>query len=238
MPAMEVRKAIKIIAISLMFMRPGAGFCQENGPRLEHDVVQLSATATQDVVPDWLSMTLVSTVDGADAATVQSQLRKTLGQALDQARQAVQEPGLSVHTGAFTLQPRYGRDGQITGWRGSTELVLEGSDFARIAAQASALRGMVVGGTAFSLSRVLRSKVEAEVQDSAIVRFKATAADIARSFGFAGYSLREVAVNSSEPGPRGRLMALAAAPAGEAPLPLEAGRSTVSVSVAGSIRLQ
>ena len=50
----------------------------------------------------------------------------------------------------------------------------------------------------FSLSREARERVEAEVEADAIGRFKARADSYARQFGFAGYSLREVAVGAGD----------------------------------------
>ena len=43
-----------------------------------------------------------------------------------------------------------------------------------------------------------REKAEAEVSGQAITRFRAKAADVARSFGYAGYSIREVTVSGAE----------------------------------------
>jgi predicted secreted protein len=59
---------------------------------------------------------------------------------------------------------------------------------------------MTLGHVGFSLSREQRARVEGEAQNQAIERFKAKAADLARGFGFAGYTLREVAVNANDPG--------------------------------------
>ncbi|HQQ70504.1 MAG TPA: SIMPL domain-containing protein, partial [Alicycliphilus sp.] len=95
---------------------------------------------------------------------------------------------------------------------------------------------------AFDLSREARAKVESEAQAKAIEAFKARATELARGFGFAGYTLREVSVNSSEmsPGPRPRMMAMEAkaAPMADAPVPVEAGKSQVVVNLSGSVQLR
>ena len=47
------------------------------------------------------------------------------------------QPGqLEVRTGNFNLYPQHNREGRITGWQGTAELVLEGRDFALIGATA------------------------------------------------------------------------------------------------------
>jgi hypothetical protein len=78
---------------------------------------------------------------------------------------------------------------------------------ARITQAAGRIQTMTLGGVSFGLSREQRAKVEGEAQAQAIERFKARAEELARGFGFSGYSLREVAVNTNEPGfqPRMRM---------------------------------
>jgi predicted secreted protein len=205
------------------------------------NVVQLSANAAVEVQQDMLSIFLSTTREGNDAAAVQSQLKTVVDAALTEARNAALAGQLDVRTGNFNLSPRYGRDGKQIGWQGSAELVLEGRDFARISATAGHIQTLTVSGISFGLSREQRAKVEGEVQALAISRFKARAADIARSFGFAGYTLREVNVNSNDQGisPRPRMLAMAApAMATDAPVPVEAGKTSVVVTVSGSVQLK
>ena len=205
------------------------------------NVIQLSANAALDVQQDLLSLSMGTTREGPDAATVQTQLKLALDAALTEARKAVLPGQLEVRTGYFSLYPRYGRDGKITAWQGTTELVLEGRDFARISSTAGKLQTVTVSGVSFSLSREQRAKVEAEVQASAIERFKVRAGEIAKAFGFAGYGLREVSVNTNDQGfsPRPRVMALEAkAASSDMAVPLEAGKTAVVVTVSGSVQLR
>lgn len=91
------------------------------------------------------------------------------------------------------------------------------------------------------LSRDLRQRTEAQVQSGAIERFKAKAADISRAFGFSGYGLREIQISGQEPAPfvRQRMVAMAtAAPVAEAPVPVEAGRIAVTVTVSGTVQMR
>ena len=205
------------------------------------NVIQLSANAALDVQQDLLSLSMGTTREGPDAATVQTQLKLALDAALTEARKAVLPGQLDVRTGYFSLYPRYGRDGKITAWQGTTELVLEGRDFARISSTAGKLQTVTVSGVSFSLSREQRAKVEGEVQASAIERFKVRAGEIAKAFGFSGYGLREVSVNTNDQGfsPRPRMMALEAkAASSDMAVPLEAGKTAVVVTVSGSVQLR
>ena len=206
--------------------------------------MQLSASGSVEVQQDLLSISMTTTRDGPDAGTVQNQLKVALDAALAEAKKSAQSAPagqLDVRTGNFSLYPRYTRDGKINGWQGTAELVLEGRDFARISAVAGKVQTLTMGNVMFSLSREQRTKVEAEAQSIAIERFKAKAADIAKSFGFGSYSLREVSVNANDQGfvPRGRAMAMEAKmSASDAPVPVEAGKSTVLVTVSGAVQLK
>jgi len=205
------------------------------------NVLQLSATGTVEAQQDLLSMTLNTTREGADAATVQSQLKTALDAALSEARRNAQAGQLDVRTGNFSLSPRYTRDGKITAWQGTAELVLEGRDFPRITQTAARISTLTVGSIGFGLSREERARVETEAQTLAIDNFKQKAGELARNFGFAGYTLREVAVNASQGGPiRPRMMAMEASAklASDAPVPVEAGKTTVVVNVSGSVQLK
>ena len=204
------------------------------------NVLQLSATGTVEVQQDLLSLSLTTTREGPDAAAVQGQLKTALDTALTEARKAAQPGQLDVRTGNFGIYPRYSQGGKISGWQGTAELVLEGRDFPRITQTGGRIQTMTVGGVSFGLSREQRAKVEGDAQSIAIERFKAKAAELAKGFGFSGYSLREVAVNTNDQGfPRPLRMQVSGVAAPEAaPLPVEAGKSTVTVTVSGTVQLK
>lgn len=218
-----------------------AVFAQNMQSPEPRNVVQLSASGAVDVQQDLLVLTLSTARDGKDAAVVQSQLRQALDAAVLEARRNAEPGQMEVRTGNFSLHPRYSQNSQITGWQGNTELVLEGRDFARITNTAARITSMAIAQVAFSLSPQQRSKVERDAQALAIENFKTQAADLTRAFGFADYTLREVSVNSNSyaPGPRPRMMAMEAkAMVADAPIAVEAGKSTVTVNVSGSVQMR
>ncbi len=204
------------------------------------NVLQLSTTGTVEVQQDLLALTLTTTREGPDAAAVQNQLKTALDAALNEAKKAALAGQLDVRTGNFSLYPRYTRDQKISGWSGTAELVLEGRDFPRITATAGKIQTMTMGGVSFGLSREQRARVEGEAQSLAIERFKSKATELARGFGFTGYTLREVSVNSNDQGyPRPRMLAMEMKTAqADAPVPVEAGKSSVVVTVSGSVQLR
>ncbi|MGJ7496087.1 SIMPL domain-containing protein [Variovorax sp. RT4R15] len=229
--------AIKFVASCALLAGAGAAFAQNPPPQ---NVLQLSASGTVEVQQDLLSMTLSTTRDGTDAAAVQSQVKTALDTALTEARKTAQPGQLDVRTGNFSLVPRYTREGKINGWQGSTELVLEGRDFPRITQAAGRITTLNVGNVGFALSREQRTKVEVEAQTIAIDAFKQKAGELAKGFGFGGYTLREVSVNSSQ-GDIGRprmMAAQAKSLSSDAAVPVEAGKTSVVVNVSGSVQLK
>ena len=235
------QKLMACCALAAMALGPNGAMAQPVIQTAPQNVAQLSANGSVEVQQDVLSISMNTTRDGPDAGLVQTQLKQALDAALAIAKQAALPGQLDVRTGNFSLYPRYGKDGKINGWQGSTELVLEGRDFARITTAAGKIQTLTMGNVSFSLSREQRARVEGEAQTQAIERFKAKAADIARGFGFTSYTLREVSVSASEQGsgPRPRMMAMAArAEMSDTPVSVEAGKSTVLVNVSGSVQMR
>ncbi|SFM45815.1 Predicted secreted protein [Variovorax sp. OV329] len=204
------------------------------------NVLQLSASGTVEVPQDMISISLQATRDGSDAAAVQAQLKQVLDAALTEARKSAQPGQLDVRTGNFNLHPRYNRDGKPAGWQGSAELLLEGRDFARVSQVAGRLDQMTVGNISYGLTRESRTSAETQAQTLAIEAFKQRAGLLAKDFGFGGYTLREVAVNSEFGSPMPRVMAMKApmAASADAPVPVEPGKANVVVNVSGSVQLK
>lgn len=225
-------------------------FASTSGPSLAQvqassepaNQVSLSASGFLEVPQDWLTISLNTTKEGQDAAAVQAQLKAALDAALAVARPAVLNQQLEMRTGQFSLFPRYSSNGKISGWQGTTELVIEGRDFARISATAGKIQSLTLGHVGFSLSRDAQRQLEADVQALAIERFKAKAADVAKGFGFQGFTLREITISSVDqegvrPLPRAMAMQAKAAVA-DAPVAVEAGKSTVNITVSGTVQLR
>jgi predicted secreted protein len=234
-----------LIAVCALFagaaLAPAAMAQQAVPYEILQNVAQLSASGSVEVQQDLLSISMNTTRDGTDAGVVQTQLKQALDTALTQAKQAAAPGQMDVRTGNFSLYPRYSKDGKINGWQGSTELVLEGKDFPRITGTAGKIQTLTMSNVSFALSREQRAKVEGEAQAQAIERFKAKAGDVARGFGFSSYTLREVSINANDQGspPRPRMLAMSAkAEMSDASIPVEAGKSTVLVTVSGSVQMK
>jgi predicted secreted protein len=219
-----------------------SGSAMAQTPPTPQNVVSLSASASLEVAKDWLTVVFSTTRDGVDAALVQSQLKQALDAALNEAKKAAKPGQVEVQTGGFSLSPRYTPKGGISGWQGSTELVVEGRDTQAIAALTSKVQTLTIARVGFSLSREARQKVEGDVAAMAIERFRARADAVSKQFGFAGYTVREVNVSADagmgQPQPYMRAAAAPAMMAGDAGLPVEGGKATVTASVNGSVQMK
>jgi predicted secreted protein len=205
-------------------------------------VLNLSASATLEVPRDWMSLALSASREGADAAAVQAQLKQAVDAALAEARKLAKPGQVEVQTGSFSVYPRYNQKGTLTGWSGTTELLVEGRDMASIGQLTGRISTMTISRVSYSLSREAREQVEAEVSAQAISKFRSRAEEQSRQFGYAGYHVREVHVSvdagqgSNLPQPR-VMLAMARSSEGDA-LPVEAGKGTVTAMVNGSVQMK
>lgn len=228
-----------------------AGAAQAQGvPPAPSNLVSLAATASTEVVNDWLTLVFSTTREGAEAQAVQAQLRQALDTALAEARKLAKPGQVEVQTGQFSLNPRYAppthRNGAVTpggisGWQGSAELIVQGRDVQAITQLAGKIHTLTVARVGFSLSREARDRAEAELTAQAITRFGERADAITRAFGMRSWALREVSV-SGEDAPRPMMQSMMRASAApmviaDTALPVEAGNALVSVSVSGSVQM-
>ncbi|MBR8126022.1 SIMPL domain-containing protein [Burkholderia multivorans] len=204
-------------------------------------VLSLSSQASADVPQDIIHITLFYEQQAKDPGSLTSALNQRADAALAQAKGV---SGVSAHTGAFSVYPSTDRDGKISAWRGRTEVVLESRDFAaasKLAGQLSNL--MQVANVEFSLSPEAQRAAEQKLTTEAIKSFRARADEAAKAFGYSSYTIRDVNVGSGrnvQPYPR--MMAMAAAPMDSAkmsaPIAVEGGKATVSVTVSGSVQMK
>jgi predicted secreted protein len=229
-----------VLASALLGLAAPAAQAQAALAPPPQNVVSLAATASLELTMDWLTIVFSTAREGSDAAAVQSQLRQALDTALAEARKGARPGEVNVRTGAFSLYPRHAPKGGLAGWQGSAELIVEGRDAAALSQLAGRIQTLTIARVQWSLSREAREKVEGEVTAQAIARFRARADLVARQFGFGSWTVREVNVSSNDapglPVPVMRAQAMRAA-ADEAPLPVEAGKATVTASVGGSVQL-
>lgn len=232
-----------VLWLAALFMATVSHAQPAPAPLAQHNLAQLSVTASADATQDMLTIILSTTKEGTTAAEVQAQLSRAVETALTLSRQdgqAGRPEKVDARTGSFSLQPRYNRDGLLTGWQGSAQVVIEGRDFARITALAGRISSLSVSQVSFGLSPELQLRLQADAQAKAIAQFKRNAEQIAHGFGLSSYTLGEVSVNQQDfgPWPAARNLSAQRMAVADAALPLEAGKGSVSVTVSGSVQMQ
>jgi predicted secreted protein len=212
----------------------------DNAPPVANQL-SLSASASTEVTNDILVITFATQREGVDPAAVQAHLTQAVNAALAEARKAAQPGQVEISTGNFSVQPRYAPKGEPMKWQGMAELRAEGRDFDALTRLVSRIQTLSVASVGYRLSREARDKVQGEVSAQAIARFRSQAEAYAKAFGFSGVTLRAVEVSTGEafapPIPRYRMASadMAAAPP---PLPVEAGKSSVTATVSGSVQMK
>lgn len=239
----RARRMAPLSLVALLTLA-GAGASAQSAvnsaPAVPSGVVSLSAQASVDVPKDWMEVAFSVTREGAEPNAVQAQIKQAVDAALTEARKAAKPGEVEVRTGAFSIQPRYGSSGRINGWQGRGELLVEGRDKPTIAQLAGKIGSMTVSRVNFDISRQAREQAQASVMSDAVGRFRAQAALLTKQFGYQDYSVREVNVASDGSGPQ-PVYAMRAAmemKTDDAPLPVEAGNGTLSVTVSGTVQMR
>ena len=215
------------------------GSAAQSNPQPFFNLVTLEASATADVPADTLTITLFAEEQGPDPGQLAARVNARIEEALAKARA---QPKVEARSGNYQTNAIYDRASQITGWRIRADIVLESRDFKAIGALAGTLQPLLkLSSMTFSLSRAARDLAEATLMTDALTRFQEKARAIARTLGFPGHTLGQIAVRTEGPvhppiACRAATLAMAdGAPAG--PVPIEAGKSAVTVFVSGSVVL-
>ncbi|ODS95263.1 MAG: hypothetical protein ABS56_16250 [Lautropia sp. SCN 69-89] len=202
-------------------------------------LLNLSATAFREVPEDRVTVTLYAEREAPQAAAAQAQASEALGPALVQLKS---RPGLEVQSSGYRTDPVW-QQSRIVGWRtrGAIRVSAQPSDdFNRlIGAVATRLN---VESVTYWLSRDARLAAERELIAEAVAAFRAKADTAAKALGFAAFAVREVSIDGGAPVhpaplPRAALSRAAGAEAAPAPLPGAEGRTTVTVTVTGTVAL-
>lgn len=238
----RLRTTLATVAVGVAALVPLVAGAQT--PAARADVLNLSATASTEVARDLLSLTFSTTREGKEAGAVQNELKQALDAALAEARKVAKAGQVDVQAGNLSIYPRYGEvkagnrtQSQITGWQGSVELTVQGKDMEAISRLSGRIQTLSIARVSYGLSREAREKVEGDVVAQAIAGYKAKAASYAQHFGYRGFQIGEVSVNTEQP----PMVAMAQAArfktmgAADEALPVESGKATVSVNVNGNV---
>ncbi len=206
------------------------------------DVLRIEATVASEVAPDLAVVTLAIVREGGDVAPLTRDVNETLARAFADAKGV---PGVIAANGGYSTFPRFdsrGSGSTRTGWQVRAEMILKSKDFDALGALVGKLsQTLQISGSSFEISPELRAQEGSSLIDRGARAFQDRALAATRAFGYAGYSIREVQVGSPGQSGGGRPMVVMDAVASSrsvAPLPVESGRVTLSLTVSGSLLMR
>ena len=213
--------------------------------------VSLSASASQELVEDELSVELNKVIQGRSPQEVQSELAQASRDALRVLADCVapvaaqaSSHACAVHVGQLAVTPRY-KDAHLVGWEGHLDVSVRGQDTARVAAVPGQLPDWAVGHMAYELSAAARERAETQLQAQAIASFQAQAMATSQAFGFHGVEWCAInlaptgGMSAAWPTPLLRANAsMGSAAASEPSVAVLPGTRTITVSISGTIEMR
>ena len=220
---------------ALMLACASVAFAHEQAPR--YNQVDLQVDVSREVQNDLMNATMYSELNESNAAQLTQKLNRIGNDALALAKQ---HKTVKVRTGYNQTYPVYDRNSKLVGWRGRTEVRLEGKDFAAVSDAIGALQSnMQLGGVSFSVSPELRRDTQNDLMKEVVNAFRARADILRQALGAKSYKLRSLAVNTDGGGgPRPVMMNMRAEKAADMAPNFEAGTSDIQVSANGGIELE
>ena len=203
-------------------------------------MVNVSASATQNVANDRMHAWLRAEADHPDPARAAAEVNARVGKALARVKGAA---GIEVTTSGYSSY-QFTEKNQPSRWRVQQTITLEGSDFASMAALVSRLQAddaLVLSGMNFAVSREARQKAEDALTQQAIKSWQARAQNAARGFGFDSWRTGRVTIQTGEPIrpiPMMRMQAASPMAGGAPPVNVEGGNTDVTVTVIGEALLE
>ena len=230
-------KTMKLILIFLGTLFIAAPAWSAGDAPAAYNRVRFEVRASEAVANDLMRVELAAEAQGPDPAAVAAEINEAMRWAVAEARRL---KGIEVQTGAYYTAPVYLK-GELKHWRGSQRLILSGQDREGLARLMGVLqRRLAVKSVGFRVSDAGRERLVERLTGEAIRAFRARAGRIAKDFGAKGYRLVAVSIGTGgrEGGPVPlRAQALSAAESLPPPA-LEAGKSRITVTVAGTIELE
>jgi len=215
-----------------------AALAQEPPPPAQ-PVAAVNASATASIANDRMQAWLRVEVENIDAAAAAGSVNARMATALARAKATA---GVDARTLGYSTQ-QIVEKGQPARWRAVQTLSLESADFGALSALVSRLQasdGLLLSGLQFALANATRRKAEDQLIQDAIKAWQQRAQQAAQGFGFQGWRVGRVAIQTNDYAqPQPVLMrAQAAQFGGGAPVATEAGTTDVTVTVTGDAILE
>lgn len=222
-----------VAALVLGLAMTGRVIAADEAPR--YNQVHFQVEQTRVVDNDRMHAVLSVTAEDESAARLADQINRTMDWALKTTKV---NNKIEARSGGYRTHPVYDKN-KIRRWRATQELILEASDFAELGGLIGQLQERLqVASINFSVSAGKRRAVEDELIAQSLDAFKQRAELVRKQFTAKGYRIVEVSINTGGGPPVPLMRGLAMEAASVAPPALEAGTSTLTLIVGGTIELQ
>ena len=202
---------------------------------LRYNQVHFQVERTRAVDNDRMQAVLSTTAEDDNTARLADQINKTMDWALKAAKTKTK---IEVRTGGYRTHPVYDKD-KIRRWRATQELIIEGSDFAELGGLIGQLQERLqVTSINFSVSAEKRRAVEDDLIAQSLEAYKQRAELVRKQLAAKSYRIVDISINTGGGQPVPLMRGLAMESASVAPPALEAGTSTLTLMVGGTIELQ
>jgi predicted secreted protein len=228
---MNLRRLTLVLAASLATL-PALG---QAPAKPAGTLIDFHVDVQRSVSNDLGRATAYAEISGTDAADVARRVSAAIAAGLATAKA---QAGVSARTGNSHTYPIYSKGGRtIESWRMRSELVLESRDAAALSALLGKLQTqLAVSHVGFVPAPETRRAAEDEAALEAIGTFQAKAARYAAALK-KPYRIRSMTIGGAGAMPPQPLYRAAMMAAEAAPMPVEAGESTLTVTINGQIEL-
>ena len=221
-----LRHPLSILALLLATPLPAA-------PVDSRTTIDLAADASRPAVNDLARATVFAEASGTTPGDLATRVNGLIAAGLKTARGY---SNIKAQSGATHTYPVYAKGSTIEGWRMRSDLTLESGDTAALSDLLGKLQtSMGIANLMMLPAPETRKRAESEAMIDAIAAFKSRAKVIADSMG-KPYRIKHLVINNGGQAPLTAMMRSAGL-AQAAPMPIEAGDTQITATVAGQIEL-
>jgi predicted secreted protein len=224
---------IRILILSLLL---ASGLARAEAVKPTGALVDFSVEASEPVANDMAQASAFYEASATNPGELARQVNAAMARGLALAKPYA---GIKTRSGSTWTSPIYGKNGRgIESWRMRSELQFESRDVGSLSELLGKLQTtLAIGQISLMPASETRRKAEEEATRTAIAAFQDKARRIATALG-KPYHLRQMNIGNNGRPPIYPMARAAMLQADAAPMPIEAGESTITVNISGQIELQ
>lgn len=206
---------------------------------LNYNLINIDASAKTELANDLMVVTLSSFHQDDKSERAASQVNRDMAWAIDLLKR---NSKVKYKTSGYNTYPNYSRNNRITSWTASQRVVIESADFDAVGDLLTKLQERLkMESMRFTTKDETRDSVQDELTVNALDAFKHKAKLVQKAMDAKSYRIVKVSIDQqghhNPPVAYARAEMKSLAMSDVAPVAMEAGESTLSTHVRGSIQL-